>query len=321
MKRLLFSLLTLILISPSAFAWNDKGHMVCSRLAWKQLSAEERTKITKILQNHPHYKEYLAANRPDNIPEDEWAFMRASTWADWVRNGPPERKAYNRGEWHYINIPYIPPGEDIKAPGAGEQNVVKQIGLSKKIVLSGGDRVEQAVHLTWLFHLITDMHQPLHCCTRFSKEFPEGDRGGNLSKVKLQSGGLIQLHSFWDGLLGRDVNNAGINSGVLDLEKQLEVNGGKIRDELDRHKTVEEWAQESFQQAVKCVYLSGDLKVVYAKTEFRDGEVKILDDEKKIEIPIAPKYYAQQAGDCARYQATKAGLRLSIVLKEIAAAN
>ena len=37
----------------------------------------------------------------------KWSFIRAATWSDWVRSGPPERTKFHRGTWHYVNRPYI----------------------------------------------------------------------------------------------------------------------------------------------------------------------------------------------------------------------
>ncbi len=319
MKRLAFALTFFLFFAATSFAWNDKGHMVITRLAWKELSADERAKIGKLLESHPHYKEFLSAKAPEGIPADEWVFMRAATWSDWIRSGPAERKAYNKPDWHYINLTFVPKGDDTKPAGPADINVVSQIEESKKIALAGGDRVERAVRVAWIFHLITDMHQPLHCCSLWSKQYPEGDKGGNMSKVKLAEGGIIQLHSFWDGLLGKEVTNGTIGKGLLELEESYKTNAAKIDDELANHKKVMEWAEESNEQAKKCVYLGGDLKVALAKTQFIDGEVKILGDQNA--IPVAPEGYAQQAGECARYQGVKAAKRLAAVLKEVAAAN
>jgi hypothetical protein len=309
MKKWILAIALSCLLVSTGFAWNDKGHMVCSKLAWKELTPEERAKIVKILETHPHYQEFLKAEKPVNIPEDEWVFMRASTWSDWIRSGPPERKAYHKGEWHYINIPYIPKGDDTKAPGAGEVNVVTQVDESKKIAISGGDRIERAVRLTWVFHLVTDMHQPLHTSSVWSKQFPEGDRGGNKAKVKTETG-TIQMHSFWDGLLGKEVTLNSIGQSVLEIEKGYEFHKDTLDGEMARNKTTMEWAMESHAKAVEVAYCNGELKVA--------------NEDDKVDpamIPRAPDGYPSKCGDCARLQAAKAGKRLAGILKEIAAAN
>jgi hypothetical protein len=84
----------LLIVSTPAFAWNDKGHMVAARLAWKKLTEEERSKVLEILKKHPHYVEFLTTKRPDGFSEDEWDFMRAATWPDWVRT-------HQKGKYHH----------------------------------------------------------------------------------------------------------------------------------------------------------------------------------------------------------------------------
>ena len=54
--------------------------------------------------------------------------------------------------------------------------------------------MDKAILLCWLFHLVGDIHQPLHCSAMFTPRlFSEGDRGGNSIKV-----GKYNLHSTWD---------------------------------------------------------------------------------------------------------------------------
>ena len=45
-----------------------------------------------------------------------------------------------------------------------------------------GESIEpekRAIALTWLFHLVDDYHQPLHAVQLFTREYSNGDRGGN----------------------------------------------------------------------------------------------------------------------------------------------
>src|SRR4051812_37785494 len=76
-------------------AWHKDGHMAVARVAWQELSKEQKGRCTQILKAHvhddiDHYKVFLAADRPTKsdvqIGEDEWAFARAATWPDWVRD-------------------------------------------------------------------------------------------------------------------------------------------------------------------------------------------------------------------------------------------
>jgi hypothetical protein len=68
MRKLLVC--TLLLILPTAaLAWNEKGHMVTARLAWRQLTEAQRIQVLAILKKHPHCQVYLAARRPEGFCE------------------------------------------------------------------------------------------------------------------------------------------------------------------------------------------------------------------------------------------------------------
>src|SRR5271169_467286 len=198
MKKLV-AVLALALLPAPVLAWNEHGHMVVARLAWNQLSADQRAKVVAILKNHPHYADYLAARKPEGFTEDEWVFMRAATWPDWVRG----KRDHDRPTWHYINYPIIPPGSAVEAadhePPAKQENIVNQLAVCIEKIKTGTDE-EKAVYMTWLFHLVGDIHQPLHCTAVYSERFPDGDRGGNLAIVRTRTSST-NLHSFWDGLL------------------------------------------------------------------------------------------------------------------------
>ncbi len=49
-------------------------------------------------------------------------------------------------------------------------------------------------------HVVGDVHQPLHCVSRFTHSSPHGDEGGNLVTVCSPECG--RLHAFRDGQLG-----------------------------------------------------------------------------------------------------------------------
>jgi len=46
-------------------------------------------------------------------------------------------------------------------------------------VRNGTDPGRKAIALAWLFHLVGDIHQPLHTAQLFTVDYPKGDRGGN----------------------------------------------------------------------------------------------------------------------------------------------
>jgi hypothetical protein len=113
---------------------------------------------------------------------------------------------------------------------------------------------EKAIALCWVFHLIGDVHQPLHTAALFSELLPNGDQGGNLLFVKAEEEGKsFTLHSFWDWLV---IGSQGLretdNRAVL-LKNQESYRRKNLK-EL-KYKKFGHWAKkESFEQAKKYVY-------------------------------------------------------------------
>jgi hypothetical protein len=303
MKKLL-TVLALALLPTPVLAWNEHGHMVVARLAWNQLPADQRAKVVAILKKHPHYTEYLAARKPDAFTEDEWVFMRAASWADWVRG----KQDFDHPPWHYVNYPVVPPGSAVKTadhePPAKQENVVNQLAVCVEKIRTGTDE-EKAIYMTWLFHLVGDIHQPLHCVALFSEQFPSGDKGGNDAFIRIRSS-PVKLHAMWDGLLGTGTSAASINADVREIEAVMKEKAADVQKELDAHQSFESWGREGQELARTVVYLNGDLKVA-ASTGRR-----IAADA---DVPAAPDGYAQNCGKVARVQVGKAGLRLADQVK------
>jgi S1/P1 Nuclease len=86
MRIFMLAAALLAFLAAPVRARNDKGHMVVAELAYLRLTPEQRQAVTAILKQHPHWDEFLIAQRPDNVPEDQWAFWRAATWPDWVKH-------------------------------------------------------------------------------------------------------------------------------------------------------------------------------------------------------------------------------------------
>jgi hypothetical protein len=100
--------------------------------------------------------------------------------------------------WHYIDYALKPPTFAFEPQPNPDDDALFGIEESEKTL---SDRTapaeERAVALSWLIHLVGDIHQPLHCASLFTEAYPRGDRGGNEFFVMPASRG-IKLHSFWD---------------------------------------------------------------------------------------------------------------------------
>jgi hypothetical protein len=255
---------TLVLaLAPAAQAWNEKGHMVVARLAWLKLSPDARTAASEILKTHPHYEEYLAADRPAEIAVDEWAFMRAGYWPDWVRSNHSEE--YNHPTWHYVSVAFVPPQSKLRAADfpCDVPNVVTQISLCIEKI-HAGTAAEKPLYLCWLVHLIGDIHQPLHCASLWNEIFPEGDRGGNLPLVRVDGGMPERLHFVWDALLGETAAPEAIFSAVVELDQLEQCQAATLEAEQNAHPSPADWAREGLALATEHAYLRGDLYPAHA---------------------------------------------------------
>jgi hypothetical protein len=52
--------------------------------------------------------------------------------------------------------------------------------------------------LRFLIHLVGDIHQPLHTVVLYTKQFPQGDMGGNKFYVLFPNTTVTTLHMAWD---------------------------------------------------------------------------------------------------------------------------
>ncbi|MCI0682146.1 MAG: S1/P1 nuclease [Gemmataceae bacterium] len=266
----------------SAQAWNSIGHMAVAKLAYDRLSDGQKTKLFAMLRSHPHFDKFLAAGRPDEISEVEWVIVRTSVWPDWVRPRSKGKKKdprgaevtrYHRSEDHYVNIPLIDPkdadsfaGKTLVDPDLTNiLDALKQ--RSNEVRTKTMADVDKAVAVCWIFHLVGDIHQPLHNVAYFSREFRKGDMGGNLFGVRA-AGQPVRLHSYWDNLLGDDPNyaddsaehQARIYREALAMAARLRTRQLTDAEQglLDKNTTIASWSQESYELAKTVGYAKAD---------------------------------------------------------------
>ena len=199
-------------------AWNSVGHLATAKLAHDQLDEQDKAALFVLLKAHPHYSTFLAADRPADVDERQWVILRAAVWADWVRPRRDDPRGlsvtrYNRPEEHYADVPFVDPkdaaafaGKTLISPDQTDALCAPK-HESGILRLKSAAEEDKAVAICWIFHLIGDIHQPLHNTSYFSSEpgLEHGDQGGNKLVVKID-GRVWKLHAYWDDLLGEDRN-------------------------------------------------------------------------------------------------------------------
>ena len=100
MKRITVILLALVLLGPSAHAWNALDHKLVRKIAWDTLDETTRSNIVAALRRHPRFDDDFVKRMAD--VSDEQVFLHTGTWPDIARGiAGPDRAKYNYGTWHY----------------------------------------------------------------------------------------------------------------------------------------------------------------------------------------------------------------------------
>jgi hypothetical protein len=288
-------LLVLLLLSQTqASAWTETGHWVVACIAYRELPPTARQKALELLRHHPFFNQWKREFSGGRASVDfgTYLFIKASVWPDEIGgSGSP----FEHPSWHYINYPLRPPRFETEPGPARGETILWAIERCQSIL---GDKaasaVARAVHLSWLIHLIGDLHQPLHCSNLVNERFPEGDRGGNLFFVRGDEKG-ISLHAFWDGLPGREPNTR----KVLNLAARVQSEHPRSRLGELKADSVKAWSLESRALAIERAYRHGQLP----------------GSDRPEGAPPPPSDYATSAKGVAKRRIALAGYRLSDMIR------
>jgi hypothetical protein len=287
-------------------AWNDFGHMAVAAVAWQHLTPAARSRATKLLRMNPDYGSWVAGLAPN--ARDVTAFMRAATWADAIKHEAGHRDEGERPRgpganqntgyddlnehryWHYVDVPFTTDGSPV--PEVTRPNAATRIADFRKVLADpGAADLLKSYDLSWVLHLVGDIHQPLHAVSRYSRQLPEGDLGGN--RVRLCDPPCREeLHFFWDQALGH-----GTATQALALARQLPAPA--LQRSADRN--IQDWVDESGALARHVVYAApiGPGSGPYALTAA----------------------YRNRARTIARERIALAGRRLAVLLNDALAAG
>jgi hypothetical protein len=228
--------------AAEACAWGHDGHRIVAAIAFKLLPAEKAAALDKLLKES----------------EVGRGFVEAAGYADDVLRG----QSHEFDTWHYVDWP--DEKTSTSAQSCKPTCVIKALSAQIKAAKTSEDAEDKALALSWIIHLIGDLHQPLHVADR------DNDRGGNGFAVTYKGKDTcgpasfpravkhVQLHKVWDDCL------------VISLEagKNWQQLADEIRGALTTYKghkaaagTHREWAKEGHALARSHAYAdleSGD---------------------------------------------------------------
>ena len=273
--------------------------MAIAIIAYQNLPPDLQQKCVAILQAHPNIEKWKEKSGGDS-PADAamFTFAKAATWPDEIRRG---NSPYDHPGWHYIDYPLEPPNYPFIAGLAPEDNIIFGLNQSEQTVRDPASTPEQkAAALSWIIHLVGDIHQPLHAAELVTPAYPlpEGDRGGNKFFVSV-GGNSINLHAFWDRLPGQFFSPPYAADAAGRLEREFPRSA---LPELSKPGGPVEWSLESRTLAIDKAYLRGKL---------------IGSSDPKILPPPLPPDYLKESKEIADRRVALAGYRLADLLKQV----
>jgi hypothetical protein len=153
-----------ILIPVKSFAWGNKGHAIVSEVAFNYLDANTKKIVLQYL--------------------DGMTIQEASNWMDNLRD---DHSYDYMKPYHYVNFEK---GEEVYNKSGNNIISILTSTIEELKNYKNLPKEEVKTKLCILFHLIGDLHQPLHV------GYGE-DKGGNMFQINFNNRGT-NLHSFYD---------------------------------------------------------------------------------------------------------------------------
>jgi len=258
-------LFLVVLCSATACAWDAGGHEIIAAIAYAHLNPEARAAVDQLATKIAR-------------PAHPYDFITLACWMDDIRNDLTLGDHGRFKSWHYIDIPIDPrdptpafdPGNDNDVHGNAVQGLKRAL-----VVLEGGTDPyvrDQAMALALIEHLVGDIHQPLHCATKyfFSHGELRDDKGGNDEFVLDGPPGdtKFNLHAFWDSAWRATFDESTGNvvlddrfhatswldpASIRDLAAQIDLLPSSLKIDAPSD-SFETWAQQSNKIARDLVY-------------------------------------------------------------------
>lgn len=191
------ALVVLSLLVIGSNCWHEMGHMLTARVAQYKLDTLGLNRDAFL------WAQELLSPLQDMTGEIDYPFVECAGWPDKIK----VLTMNQMNSWHFVDIPFIDPTFKTANPKIDSNNITMQLAsIYKTLVANPSERVGRgkailgkSIMLRFAVHFMGDIHQPLHCTSKFSSAHPNGDAGGNLVTVYYQ-GKKTNLHSVWDAM-------------------------------------------------------------------------------------------------------------------------
>lgn len=293
----------LIFLPHISLAWNESGHNTSGAITYYYLKAHNPSKIemvVNVLKQHPWYNTPKWQNKLAGLSVEQKniaLFMLASTFPDDAREDDVFG-GRDRSKWHYVDYPFVPDGSSVNGKQPEQPNA--QDVLLRLLVTVRKERnpAQKAIDICWLFHIIQDVHQPLHAASLFDERHRDGDKGGNFTYIIFNDAQRsVKLHSYWDKLVSGNFSN--IPEKAKRLLGMSQYQESRFS-ELKNNRGVSDWVlKESF--------------VIAKEVAYDKGRIHGTEND-----PSAVDYgYGKNARSIGERRVVLAGIRLAIELTRL----
>ena len=246
MFRLIVSFL---IVSQSLSAWWDAGHMTIAQIAYHELEPDVKDQVDQ-------YMQVVSDPFPNHA-----TFVTSSVWADDII----EEGVNAFWSWHGAAYPYDPDGVLTDAAqkeiidNLDNNGIVWAINQCMRTLRNpNASAWSKGFMLRMLIHIVGDIHQPLHCASLYSKDFPKGDRAG--TRFYIDHPNYRSLHQIFDGAF--DLGGRRPQRPLTDEDQQfLDHLENKLTTAYPRSafpqlcdQEIDHWRAESYQLAVDFAY-------------------------------------------------------------------
>lgn len=235
-------IISMVASQMAAFAWGHTGHMVVAQIAYSNLKPTAKARVdsfAKLLDfGGKTFDPITMATMMDEFRSDE------------------SKNCY--AQWHFVNDPFFDGVKEFEIVQP-EINAEERINAIVNNLKNGGTGSEKgdALMVAYLFHLVGDIHQPLHSTSRYFPNNLGGDRGGNSFAINHPK---RNLHSYWDAAAGffnfedvrRPLTKAGRQSIATFADKAMAEYPMSNPEWKDLN--VEKWVSESHDLAINQAY-------------------------------------------------------------------
>jgi hypothetical protein len=305
------------------------GHRYTALVAYDILDKEVSDKILALLENHSHYDLHFKDQMPTEVRENAelqkpWLFSQIAVWADVIKRRELGYSPQHRN-WHYINLPIFLTDTDeryyednmpnnletdFKKGEKDSWNIAQAFGYNKQEITSD-KKANVALAICWIFHLMGDIHQPLHSTALFNeRRFIKGDLGGNTIKVK----GLGVLHRQWDGVTYTKENENWKFDEYVNFAHELRLKYEEEGLMAEKDILFEDWMNESHELAKEVGYPKELLEVI------KESPIEKYGFSNPLVVKLGKDYtkqWKEQIVETSYKQITKAGYRLAYLMQNI----